>query len=122
MDGTKYVLDTNAILYLLDGKKCMDPYKNEDLYVSVITKMELLSFPDITDFESQRLEGFLGECTMVPIEENIEKFSIEIRRKYRTKLPDTIVAATAIALNYPLVTADKGFRKIEELDLHLIEP
>ena len=122
MDGTKFVLDTNAILYLMKGKQCMDPYKNEDLYVSVITKLELLSFPDITECESQCIESFLENCTIVPLEDNVQKSTIEIRRKYRIKLPDTIVAATAIALNYPLVTADKGFRKIEELDLHLIEP
>ena len=33
-----------------------------------------------------------------------------------------IVAASAIVYNLPLVTADKGFKKIKELNLLLIEP
>ncbi|MCR5456443.1 MAG: PIN domain-containing protein [Bacteroidales bacterium] len=45
-----------------------------------------------------------------------------MRRTYGTKLPDAIVAATAIECNVPLITADKGFRKIKELQLELINP
>ena len=48
--------------------------------------------------------------------------TIEIRRKYKTKLPDAIVAATAIVNNLPLISADKGFKQISELNLILIVP
>ena len=51
----------------------------------------------------------------------IKERTILLRRKYGTKLPDSIVAATAIECELPLVTADKGFKKIEELDLRLLE-
>ena len=37
-------------------------------------------------------------------------------------LPDSIVAATAICNNVPLITADKGFLNIKELNLILLEP
>ena len=43
-------------------------------------------------------------------------------KKYKTKLPDAIVAASAIVNNLPLITADKGFNQIEELNLKLIVP
>ena len=48
--------------------------------------------------------------------------TILLRKKYGIKLPDAIIAATAIKNRVPLLTADKGFRQIAELDLILLEP
>lgn len=55
------------------------------------------------------------------MEQKIKEQVIELRKKYTIKLPDAIIAATSIIYSIPLVTADKGFSKIEELDLILIE-
>ena len=44
-----------------------------------------------------------------------------IRKKYSIKVPDAIIASTSLVYGIPLVTADKGFSKIEDLDLILIE-
>ena len=41
---------------------------------------------------------------------------------YNIKLPDAIIAATAIEQNLTLITADTGFEKIKELNLKLITP
>ena len=38
------------------------------------------------------------------------------------KLPYAIVAATSLESDVPFVTADKGFRKITELDARLLDP
>ncbi|WP_367890834.1 PIN domain-containing protein [Ferruginibacter sp.] len=38
---------------------------------------------------------------------------IKIRNLYKLKLPDAIIAASAIVNNDVLPTADKGFRKVE---------
>ena len=45
---------------------------------------------------------------------------IEIRNFYKIKLPDAIVAATAIINDAELITSDKGFSKVKELKLRLI--
>jgi predicted nucleic acid-binding protein len=37
---------------------------------------------------------------------------IDIRQKVKLKLPDAIIAASAIVLGLPVVTADKQFEKI----------
>ena len=122
MNGIDYVLDTNAIIYLLDGNTCMKPFILNNLAFSVISEMEMLSFSGITQEEEKKIKLFLEECTELGLSENIKLRAIEIRRKYRTKLPDAIVAATAIENNIPLITADKGFRQITELKLMLITP
>jgi predicted nucleic acid-binding protein len=59
----------------------------------------------------------LDDVAIISLNENIKKEVIEIRTKYRVKLPDAIIAATAIYLNMPLFSADKGFLKIEDLNL-----
>ena len=44
-----------------------------------------------------------------------------MRNQYRLKLPDAIIAASAIVNNIVLITADKGFKKVAELQLIIIE-
>jgi len=44
-----------------------------------------------------------------------------LKKKYSIKLSDAIIAASCLVYDIPLVTADKGFSKIKELDLVLIE-
>lgn len=122
MNGIDFLADTNAIIYLLSGKPYMQPYEDARLGVSVITEMELLSFPRITPDELANLQSLLSDCAIFPLSAAVKERAILVRRTYGTKLPDAIVAATALELCVPLVTADKGFQKITELDLHLLEP
>ena len=42
-------------------------------------------------------------------------------QKFVVKLPDAIIAATALYLDLPLLTADTGFQKIQDLKLILLE-
>lgn len=62
------------------------------------------------------------DCNEISLTDEIKENTIEIRKKYKIKLPDAIVAASAIVNNLPLITADKGFNQIEELNLKLIVP
>ena len=50
------------------------------------------------------------------------KLLSKLKIKYKTKLPDALIAASAIMLGIPLLTFDKGFSKIKELDIVLLEP
>lgn len=122
MSGIDFLADTNALIYLLDGNGCMKPYLQKSLALSVISEMELLSFHGITENEEYRIKGLIGACSVLPITESVKSRAIFLRKKYRTKLPDAIVAATAIENGLPLLTADKGFRQIADLNLILIEP
>jgi len=55
-------------------------------------------------------------------DEKVKDIAIVIRKKYKLKLPDSIIAATAIAYNIPLITADKQFEIISELQLLVYDP
>ena len=116
MSGTKFLLDTNVVLYLLSGDETIAELVNEkQLYVSFITELELLAYQEITEEEQNQIKSFLKECTVINISEQIKEKTIRIRKLHKVKLPDSIIAATSEYLNIPLITADVGFKKIEKL-------
>ena len=122
MNGTDFLADTNALIYFLNGNSCMSSFLQSNLAFSVISEMELLSFSGLTTEEEMNIKSLLLDCKEISLTDEIKVKTIEIRKKYKTKLPDAIVAASAIIKNLPLITADKGFNQIEELDLRLIVP
>jgi len=82
------------------------------LRISQITRMELLSYSGITKDELKRVQVFLESWPVEPIHPAIEDLAIHIRREYRFKLPDSIIAATACHLDIPLLTADHRLEKL----------
>ncbi len=108
MNGDRVVIDTNIALYLLNGdRELADMLFGKQLIMSNITRMELLGFPDLTKAELARIEVFMESWPIVEMHSLIEDLAIGIRRKHRLKLPDSIIAATALHLEVPLLTADR---------------
>ena len=122
MNGVEFLADTNAMIYLLVGNDCMRPYLSKKLGVSFISELELFSFSELTEGEEVNIRNLLKECTVFPLDSDIKEEVISLRKKYRIKLPDAIIAATAIEKGLRLLTADKGFEKIEELQLEALSP
>lgn len=118
MNGDQLFIDTNIILYYLNGDKTLLPVlEDKQLFASFITQLELLSFKNITEPEIKIVEGFLQECTIIEMSSVIKESTVLLRRKYGLKLPDAIIAGSALYLNVPLFTADKGMARIKEIDL-----
>lgn len=69
--------------------------------------MELLSFPAITFPEKQAIESLLVRMVYLAITSAIEDETIEFRRIHKTKLPDSIIAATARHARIELLTLDQ---------------
>jgi predicted nucleic acid-binding protein len=53
--------------------------------------------------------------------DTIKNIAISIRQKYAVKTPDAIIAATAKSFDLPLVTADRDFKKIDGVDIVLLD-
>lgn len=120
MNGSSIVLDTNIILYLLRGNIQIASMLDEMIFfVSILTEIELLGYTDITIEDKNQIREFLSECTIVSLDDHIKDLCINIKQSIKIKTPDAIVAATALSLQIPLITADKGFEKIQDLDLFL---
>jgi len=118
MNGNHLAADTNIILYLFNGDdRISEILSGKQLYISFIKELEILSFKQISKSGLQKAEQFISQCKVVDINEEIKKKSIEIRKTFSLKLTDAIVAATAIYLQFPLITADSDFKRIKELEL-----
>jgi predicted nucleic acid-binding protein len=122
MNGIECLLDTNAILYYLSGNACMMEYISERFVFSIISEMELLSFSSLEPKDEKTIKAFLSAGRRIDISEKVKECAINIRKRYKSKRPDAIIAATAIVCDIPLITADVGFKKISELKLKLINP
>jgi len=115
MSGNSILLDTNIVLYLLEGDKVLSELLyNKKLYISFVTQLELLGYTDITVKEQAIIEDFLSNCIIIDINNTIKRQVIKIKQTSKIKLPDSIILATSMYLNIPLVTADKGFNNKEE--------
>lgn len=122
MSGNKIFIDTNIAIYLLDGDTSLAEILNQkQLYLSFITQLELLGYKGLTVEHEQQIEYMLENCIIMDVNNRIKQKVIQLRRNYAIKLPDCIVAATAMYLDLPLITSDKGFNKVEELNLMLYE-
>lgn len=89
-----YTLDTNIMIYLLDGKLA-ENLPNGYFYTSIISKLELLSFSGLTPEKRDAIQSFLNITQQVNLTESVCSKTIELRCQYKLKLPDAIIAATA---------------------------
>jgi predicted nucleic acid-binding protein len=106
---------------MLQGNPSVQHFAQEDmLAVSCITEMELLGRFQISEQEKNIISRLLSQCFIIDINYYIKQIAINIRQNAHVKLPDALIAATALQQNLTLVTADKGFSKIVDLDLLLI--
>jgi predicted nucleic acid-binding protein len=65
----------------------------------------------------QILEDFIDMTNVLPLSDIVVKKTISLRKSYNIKLPDAIIAATALAYNLTLVTRNMAdFQRIDELN------
>lgn len=113
MNGINYLLDTNILIGFLQRHPIiLDLFQTQQITIgecaySSITRMELLSFPSLTLLEKQAIESLLSRMTYLAITPAIENETIDFRRINQTKLPDSIIAATAKHYQLKLLTLDK---------------
>jgi len=122
MNGEKIFLDTNIILYLLNGDETLANFLNgKKLCLSIVTEIELLSFGGLKAEDEKVIRSFLAECLIFPINEKIKETTIKLRKSNRIKLPDSIIVSTSLFLGIPFISADSDFKKIKELDFIYFE-
>lgn len=122
MSGNRFLADTNTFIYLFSRHPLLEPLLESEWFFSFITVIELLGKPEITQSEIKQIKGVLAVCTKVAHIEAINELTISLKQRYRIKLPDALIATTALQQQIPLLTFDKGFTRIKELDVVLLEP
>ena len=119
----QYLIDTNIISdYFSDslpskGLLFMDVVIDSIPNLSIISQIELLCWKTDTGRE-QQIKNFIADSQILNITSNVIAHCVDIRRNKKTKTPDAIIAATALAHNYTLITNnEKDFTNIEGLKI-----
>ncbi|MBI5400920.1 MAG: type II toxin-antitoxin system VapC family toxin [Candidatus Yonathbacteria bacterium] len=116
-----YLFDINAIIYFLSGdKKSVDLVTeivkdNKTIYVPTIVRLELFSKPDLTSVEQNAISDFLSHTIEINLDKTIADIVATIRRNFKIKVADSIVAASAFYTNSFLVTRDTKDFKIPDI-------
>jgi tRNA(fMet)-specific endonuclease VapC len=122
MNGKRYLLDTNAIVSLLQGSGALVTLLQnaEWVGISVISEIEFLAFSGLSESDRQLFEQFLKRVEVINLVASnnllIEQI-IQIRLQYRVKLPDAIIASTALQVGASLVTNDRELTKVTTLTI-----
>lgn len=123
--GIRYLWDTNTVIYYLQqlfSKKAEefmdDVVKASVPSISAITEIELLCWKTATENDIIVLKNFIADSYVFELEQEIKEKTAELRKIYSIKLPDAIIAATAIVNEHTLLSRNtKDFNKIEGLSL-----
>ncbi len=119
-----YLIDNNAIIDFCNGKLPEDGKKlllSQPPQVSVITNIELFASKAISEPEEILLKKFIALSKVHPVTTELIDTVVQIRREYRLKMPDAIIAATAIQNDLVLITRNiDDFKNV--VSLQLINP
>jgi predicted nucleic acid-binding protein len=125
--GEEYLIDTNAVSDYL-GNKVTDTASA--FFINVISERPFISFVNQIELLGHNLpilskyKKIFEACEVIGISESIINKTIAIRKSKKIKLPDAIIAATAISLNLTLITHNlSDFDRIPNLkilDLHTL--
>ncbi|UOP05334.1 type II toxin-antitoxin system VapC family toxin [Conchiformibius kuhniae] len=109
---SKYLLDTCFILGLYNQNeqaiKLMRNVPFAECCVSVVNRIELLGYHDITPCDEQELTAFLSQVRHLEMDKPVQNKAVELRKRHKIKLADNIVLATALVHGLTLLTLDNG--------------
>lgn len=102
------ILDSNVLIYLVepeyDTLRAYLAEQKESLYVSLITKLEVLGFHKLKPVHKSELEQLLDIALLLPITDSVIAEAIRLRQQRKRSLGDSIIAATALLYKQPILT------------------
>jgi predicted nucleic acid-binding protein len=119
----RHLLDTNVWIDALSGKISPSSFIKITVQAdwaaySSITRLELFGFPEIKDKEEAKLTELLNNFIEISVDSKIIDRAIVIRKKIKIKVPDAIIAASALENECFLVTHNiEDFKNIAGLTI-----
>lgn len=123
--GIKYLWDTNTAIYYLQqlfppgAENFIDNLlKDEQPIISAITEIELLCWKTATEKDLEVLHNFINDTFVIELEQPVKLKTADIRKAHRIKLPDAIIAATALVYDLTLLSRNlSDFSNINRLKI-----
>lgn len=120
--GKKYLIDTNVLIDAQMKKLPAESLRflagviDKDFTISFITYIEYRGYKDV----SEAAEQFIELANVIGIDEDIIETCVVLRRNRSIKLPDAIIAATALSRKLTVITRNtsdfKGIDNLKTID------
>ena len=120
------LIDTNVWIDALSGKLSAAAFLKITVQASwagysAITRLELFGLPSLKDEEEKKITELLKPFLEIAVDSRIIDRAIQVRKAKRIKVPDAIIAATALEKDCSLITRNiEDFKGIA--DLVVIDP
>ncbi len=121
MENEHYLLDTNILIYHTQGESVIRGFLEEicsknGFNISIITKIEFLGWDKHTSDGLEKCKRLILNTTVFPVNNDVANKAIKIRQGKNIKLPDAVIAATALLNNLTLATRNVAdFQAVEDL-------
>lgn len=123
--GVKYLWDTNTVIYYLQrqfppsAERFIDNILSDYVpAISVISEIELLCWRTPMPEDYKVLKQFIDHASIFELKNNIKLKTAELRKACKIKLPDAIIAATALTYDLSLLSRNvKDFKSVDGLSL-----
>jgi len=115
-----FLIDTNVVIGYLSNQ--LPPESalvigQLPCVISVITRIELIGWYNATPAQLEKIHLFVDQAQIYNLSEEIIQQTIALRQQYKIKLPDAIIAATAMVHNHALLTRNaEDFKNITNLN------
>lgn len=113
----RVLLDTDVLIdHLVDPARPLSAALVSDAAYSSITRAELFSGANT---DEGVIEDLLANFEEIPVDRAVAEEAGRIRRIVKIKLPDALIASTAIVTKRTLITRNvRDFRKVKRLKVH----
>lgn len=120
-----YLWDTNTVIYYLQqqfpavAEAYMDDLLEQHIpVISAITEIELLSWKSASPQDITVMGNFIRDARVIELEPDVKIKTADLRKTYGLKMPDAIIAASALVHNLILLTRNvSDFKKIPQLNV-----
>jgi len=121
--GKGYLIDTNTLIEFqtnklpAKGSAFVAKTIDESFNISIINKIEMLGYPSVT----KKTKDFISLANVFELDSNVVEKTIELRKIHKIKIPDAIIAATALTHGHHLISRNfADFKNIK--GLKVIDP
>jgi predicted nucleic acid-binding protein len=119
--GERCLIDSNVIIDFCNGKVSENGRRFLERLapeISIVTNIELFATKNISVAAQELLARFVSIALVHPVTVDLIEATIEIRKEYRLKLPDAIIAATALVFDLVLLSRNTSdFSKVNGLQV-----